>query len=355
MRFPATLSRLLLPVAAAALLAGCAGIGPQQSSDPWEGLNRKTFAFNDALDKAVLKPVATGYQKVVPEFARHGKESVTVRHLLTHTSGLHDWEGDTAFSLRREYTPTEFIAFVAQRPLDFQPGSRFGYTNSAYPLIGMVVAKVSGIPYEQFVTEKILKPAGMTETRFRHASEVVPNRASGYADKNGVLINGEPLRPAILSPNGFILSTAADMAKWSIALTNGRVLRSTTMAVMTTPTRFNDGSTFKAGGIAWFFGEFQGHRLMVHNGATAAGFSSVIYRYPDDDLSVVVLMNIDRSDVVNKLATSIAGFYVPGLVAKPKKTGDIDVLLSFRPHVEDPLPPAVGVLPPHAHEMSAIR
>ena len=72
MRFPATLSRLLLPVAAAALLAGCAGIGPQQSSDPWEGLNRKTFAFNDALDKAVLKPVATGYQKVVPEFARTG-------------------------------------------------------------------------------------------------------------------------------------------------------------------------------------------------------------------------------------------------------------------------------------------
>ena len=73
MRSPATLFRqLLLPVAAAALLAGCAVIGPQQSSDPWEGLNRKTFAFNDALDKAVLKPVAIGYQKVVPEFARTG-------------------------------------------------------------------------------------------------------------------------------------------------------------------------------------------------------------------------------------------------------------------------------------------
>ncbi len=72
MRFPTTVSRLLLPLASAALLAGCAATGPQQSSDPWEGLNRKTYAFNDALDRAVLKPVATGYQKVVPAFAREG-------------------------------------------------------------------------------------------------------------------------------------------------------------------------------------------------------------------------------------------------------------------------------------------
>src|SRR5687768_7846224 len=71
MQCPPALSRLLVPFAAAAVLAGCA-IGPQQSSDPWEGLNRKTFAFNDALDRAVLKPVAIGYQKVVPDFAREG-------------------------------------------------------------------------------------------------------------------------------------------------------------------------------------------------------------------------------------------------------------------------------------------
>src|SRR6185295_4435055 len=69
---------------------------------------------------------------------------IKLRHLLTHTSGLHDWEGDTAFSYRREYTPSEFIAFVARHPLDFPPGSRWSYTNSAFPLLGLVIEKVAG-------------------------------------------------------------------------------------------------------------------------------------------------------------------------------------------------------------------
>jgi len=259
--------------------------------------------------KLALADSLAAYVSGLPE----AWSGIRLRHLLTHTSGLHDWESDTTFSLRREYTPAEFIAFVARHPLDFPPGARFGYTNSAYPFIGMVVEKVAGMPFERFVTERILKPAGMFETRFRHAAEIVPNRASGYVDRAGVLMTGEPLRPAILAPNGFLLSTATDMAKWNIALTKGTVLKKTSMDLMATPTRFNDGSTFAAGGIGWFFGDTKGHRMMVHNGATAAGFSSVIYRYPDDDLSVVVLLNIDRGDTVNALATRVAGFYVAAL------------------------------------------
>jgi CubicO group peptidase (beta-lactamase class C family) len=238
---------------------------------------------------------------------------IRLRHLLTHTSGLHDWEGDTTFSLRREYTAPEFIAIVARHPLDFPPGSRWSYTNSAYPLVGQVIEKVSGVPYERFVTERIFKPAGMTETRFRHAAEIVPNRASGYVDRAGVLMHGEPLRPAILAPNGFVLSTATDMARWCVALSSGTLLKKASTDRMTTPIRLNNGSPFKVAGIAWFFGDVRGHRMMLHNGSTAAGYSSVIYRYPDDDLSVVVLLNIDRADTVNVLATSVASFYVPAL------------------------------------------
>ena len=255
---------------------------------------------------------------------------IRLRHLLTHTSGLHDWEGDTAFSVRREYTDAEFIAFVARHPLDFPPGSRFAYTNSAYPLLGMVVEKASGVPYERFVAERIFKRAGMVETRFRHAGEVVPNRASGYVDQDGVLKNGEPLRPAVLSPNGLILSTAADMARWNIALSRGTLLKPGSMDVMTSPIRFNDGSSFNAG-IAWFLGDFRGHRFLVHNGSTVAGFSSVIYRYPADDLSVVVLLNIDRWTAVNILATSVASFYVRGLAMRSlAKRKDPDPALSTR-------------------------
>jgi CubicO group peptidase (beta-lactamase class C family) len=243
---------------------------------------------------------------------------IRLRHLLTHTSGLHDWEGDTAFSYHREYSTAEFIAFVARHALDFPPGSKFAYTNSAFPLLGKVIEKVTGVPYERYATERVFKPAGMVETRFRHQADVVPNHASGYVDNKGTLENGEPLRPAILVPNGGVLSTATDMARWNIALTNGVLVKPSTLEFMMTPVRFNDGSSF-GGGIAWFLGEARGHRFAVHNGSTVAGYSSVIYRYRDDDLSVVVLFNIDRFDAVNTLATSIASFYVPGLAIRSPK------------------------------------
>src|SRR4029453_17260180 len=112
--------------------------------------------------------------------------------------------------------------------------------------------------------ERVFRPAGMRESRFRRAEEIVPNRASGYVDRNGVLLNGEPLRPAILAPNGLILSTAADMARWSIALTNGTLLKRASLNVMATPVRLNDGSSFNGAGIGWFFDAFHGHRMMLH-------------------------------------------------------------------------------------------
>lgn len=237
---------------------------------------------------------------------------IRLRHLLRHTSGLHDWEGDSAFSFRRQYSLREFISFVARHPLDFEPGTRFNYTNSAYPLLGAVVEKVSGVPYERFVEERIFKPAGMVESRFRREGEIVPRRASGFVDRNGILMHGETLRPSILAPNGLILSTAADMERWMHAQRNNRLLSPATANVMATPTQFNDSTTFKGGGIAWFFTTSHGRRAMVHNGSTVAGFSSVIYRYPDDDLSLVVLFNIDRGDAVNVLATAIADYYLRG-------------------------------------------
>jgi D-alanyl-D-alanine carboxypeptidase len=255
---------------------------------------------------------------------------IRLRHLLTHTSGLHDWEGDTAFSYRREYTTEEFIAFVARYPLDFPPGARFSYTNSAFPLLGKVIEKVTGVPYERYATERVFKAAGMVETRFRHQADIVPNHASGYVDNKGTFENGEPLRPVIVAPNGGVLSTAADMARWNIALTNGVLVNPASMELMMTPVRFNDGSTF-SGGIAWFLDAFRGHRFVLHNGSTVAGYSSVIYRYRDDDLSVVVLMNIDRFDTVNNLATNVASFYVPGLAIRSlRERPDPDPALSKR-------------------------
>jgi len=287
--------------------------------------------------EAVMALVEEGKLGLDDPIARHlpgtppAWSAITIRHLLSHTSGLHDWEAAGAFSYRREYTPQEFIDLVARDPLDFAPGERYAYTNSSHPLLGLIVERVSGKSYEQFVAERIFKPAGMTDTRFRHPEEIVPRRAAGYVDHEGTLQNGEPLRPRIIAPNGGIMSSATDMAKWQIALGGGVLLKRATLDQMWAPIRLNSGKPFNNVGLAWFIESFRGHRYVVHNGSTAGGYSSVIYRYLDDGLAVVVLMNVDRWNVVNVLATRIANFYIPGLdISGIRETADPDPALSRR-------------------------
>jgi CubicO group peptidase (beta-lactamase class C family) len=239
-------------------------------------------------------------------------QPLTLRQLLTHTSGLKDWETEGLLNFHREYTDAEYIALMSPFALDFKPGERWSYTNTAYPLLGMVIARVSGKPYDQFVMERIFKPMGMGATRFNHPREIVPHRASGYVDEGGRLRKGEPLRPRIVEPNGAILASVMDLAKWARAFEDGVLLKRETLIQMVTPVRLNDGSTFISG-LGIFVNQFRGHRLFLHNGSTPGGFSSVFYHYPDDKLTVFVLCNIDRGDAVNKVATRVASFFVPGL------------------------------------------
>ena len=239
-------------------------------------------------------------------------QPLTLRQLLTHTSGLKDWEAEGLLNFHREYTDAEYIALMSPFALDFRPGERWSYTNTAYPLLGMVIARVSGKPFDEFVMERIFEPMAMGSTRFNHPLEIVPHRASGYVDEGGRLRKGDPLRPRIVEPNGAILSTVLDLAKWARAFEDGVLLKRESLMQMMTPVRLNDGSTFVSG-FGIFVTRFRGHRLFLHNGSTPGGFSSVFYHYPDDRLSVFVLCNIDRGDAVNKVATRVASFFVPGL------------------------------------------
>lgn len=194
--------------------------------------------------------------------------------------------------------------------LDFAPGARWSYSNTAYPLLGMIIARVSGKNYEDFIAERIFKPLGLGATRFNHPLEIVPHRASGYAEESGRLQKGEPLRPSLIAPNGGIITTVLDLAKWERGFYTAQLLKQTSLEQMRTPVRLSDG--FNAG-FGLFMDVFRGHRLLLHNGSTVGGFSSVFYHYPDDKLTVIVLCNIDRGDAVNKLATRVASFYMPGL------------------------------------------
>ena len=248
-------------------------------------------------------------------------QSLTLRQLLTHTSGLRDWEAANALSFRHEYTAAEFIKLMSPFALDFTPGARWSYTNTAYPLLGMIIARVSGKSYEEFIAERIFKPLGLNNTRFNHPLEIVPQRASGYVEEAGRLQKGEPLRPRLIAPNGGIITTVLDLAKWERIFYTEQILKRTSLEQMRTPVQLSDGRTFNAG-FGLFMDVFRGHRLTLHNGSTVGGFSSVFYHYPDDKLTVIVLCNIDRGDAVNKIATRVASFYVPGLTisALPEQT-----------------------------------
>jgi D-alanyl-D-alanine carboxypeptidase len=116
--------------------------------------------------------------------------AITLRHILTHTSGLADFDtGDIGFSYRREYTAAEFVELLAKPPLQFAPGDRWNYTN-AFPLLGIVVERVSGQSYMDFVRTRIFKPLGLESARFKVNGEVVPHRADGYLFKDGAFRHG---------------------------------------------------------------------------------------------------------------------------------------------------------------------
>ena len=255
-------------------------------------------------------PISTYLARTPPAWS-----AITVRHILTHTSGLADFDsGNIGFSYRREYTADEFVALLEKQPLAFTPGERWNYTN-AFPLLGMVVERASGMPYTEFVRTRIFAPLGLRSARFKSASEVVPHRADGYLLENGNYRHGETLRPQIIAPNGGILINVSDFAAWDIAITSNRLLRPESLATMTTPARLADGRTV-GHGLGWFLDTFDGHPFGAHWGTTVTGHSAVIRRYVDDRVTVIMLANVDDGGFgIDAMSRHIAGMYVPGVRA----------------------------------------
>lgn len=275
----------------------------------------KQFAAN-----AILLLVEDGKLRLDDPIAKYidktpaAWSTITIRHVLTHTAGLADFDsGHIGFSYRRDYTIDEFVALVAAAPLQFAPGERWNYTN-AFPLLGAIVERASGVPYMTFVETRIFKPLGLASARFKRNGEVVTHRADGYVLKDGAYRHGEPLRPEIIAPNGGILIDVVDFATWDIAVTQGRLLHADSVKEMTSAVRLNDGRTVSHG-LGWFMDQFNGHRFGAHWGTTVTGHSAVIRRYVDEGVTVIVLANVDEGGglAVDAISKRIADFYVPGV------------------------------------------
>ncbi len=257
--------------------------------------------------------------KYLPSNAPAAWQKITVRNLLNHTSGLKDWTEVKDFSYRREYSAEEFVGLVESFPLLFQPGDNWSYSNTNLPLIGIIVERASGKSYEDFVTERIIKPLKFPTIRFKHQEDVVPNRATGYEWRNNKWENGEPFRPKVIAASGGILANATDLARWWEAVLQNRLLQKESLAQMLQPAKLNDGRTV-AHGFAFFIDSFNGHKMIQHFGSTVGGFGSIVRYYPKEKVTVAVIGNLEDGGFgAEYIAKRVANFYIPGAFADGMK------------------------------------
>ena len=233
--------------------------------------------------------------------------NITLRHLLTHTSGVRNYTGLPGMEASRHLTRADFIKALAPHPLDFPPGESWSYCNTGYNLLGFILEKVSGKSYWQLLDERIFKPLGMTASQSRDLKTIVPRRAAGYEKAQGKLINRDSDLTDVFSA-GAIASTVLDLAKWDAALGTDKLLQRSSREQMWAPVRLNRGQTH-AYGFGWGLEDFESRRNIGHSGSTS-GFSASLQRFPDDRLTVIVLCNSGENGVAGALAKSVARIYL---------------------------------------------
>jgi D-alanyl-D-alanine carboxypeptidase len=236
--------------------------------------------------------------------------AIRVRHLLTHTSGLGDYP--ESFSLQRDYTEDELLKMITAQPLAFAPGEKWSYSNLGYVTLGILVHKVSGEFWGNFLQQRVFAALGMKHTRVISEADIIPNRAAGYVLKNGALKNQQWVSPTVNNTaDGSLYFTAEDLGKWDEALETRKLISRASYEQMWTPVKLNNG-TVAPYGFGWRIAKTDsGHAVLEHGGAWQ-GFASYIVRYPEDRLTVAVFCNRAGASA-SYIAKRIAGFYVPSV------------------------------------------
>jgi len=257
-------------------------------------------------------------------------QNITVRHLLTHTSGLTDYPSD--FDFRRDYTEDELLKRAQAIPPDFQPGEKWQYSNIGYVTLGVLIHKVTGQFYGDFLQERIFKPLKMTTTRIISEADIIPNRAAGYHIVKNELKNQDWVSPTLnTTADGALYFTVLDMAKWDAALYGETLLKKSSLQQMWTPVTLNNKKTYDYG-FGWGFSQINGHRIIEHGGAWQ-GFTSYIGRFVDDKLTVIVLDNLAGGNT-GKIGRHVASIFNPELGRKAIADKEPEVTAAIRELVD---------------------
>jgi CubicO group peptidase (beta-lactamase class C family) len=236
---------------------------------------------------------------------------ITIRHLLTHTSGISDAAMDSVLDSRRDYTEGDLARLAAAQPLEFAPGDRWSYSSTGYVLLGIIIHRVTGQSYGDFLRDHLFHSVGMPTARVISEPDIVPNRADGYQLVNDTLKNQEWVSPSLnATADGGLLLSVRDLTQWAIALNHSRTPSQRGLDASWTPVRLKNGGTYPYG-FGWDVTQQRGYRRIGHSGAYQ-GFQASIQRYPDFGLTVVVLDNLAQSNPP-AMAFGIAGILEPAL------------------------------------------
>lgn len=242
----------------------------------------------------------------LPEFHTAG-HTVTVHHLLTHTSGIASYTNAPDFFTHKSLfptTPEEALVEIAAVPFEFKPGTAYNYNNSGYHLLGMIIERVSGKSYADFLRERILNPCEMHSTLHPDDDSVIPRMASGYRTVDDTLLPAHYLHISRAFAAGALITTVNDLLRWSAKLWAGEVVPLDTLHQMGTSAVLENGEE-TGYGYGWGSVSYEGRNIMGHSGGIP-GFSAQYVHFLDDDLTVIVLANIESSIDTVKLVTTIA-------------------------------------------------
>jgi CubicO group peptidase (beta-lactamase class C family) len=214
-------------------------------------------------------------------------DKVTIFHLLTHTSGIPSFTSfpDLATRQLQAMTPQQLVDWFRDKPLEFEPGTKWNYSNSGYVLLGYLIEKISGQSYADFVQQNIFTPLGMKDSGYDSNSAIIEHRAAGYAPGKNGPENAGYVNMTIPLSAGALYSTTEDLLRWEQGLFGGKLLSPASLVKMTTP--FKQDYAFGLGVATQ-----DGHKMIAHNGGIE-GFNTSLAYYPDDKLVVAVLGNLN--------------------------------------------------------------
>jgi CubicO group peptidase (beta-lactamase class C family) len=248
-------------------------------------------------------------------------DGITVRHLLTHTSGIPEYEYGKDFDMRKDYTDDERLRIVYGMKLEFAPGSRWNYSDTGYMVLGILLSRAGGEFYGDILKRRVFEPLGMKTAQIISEEDVVPNRAAGYRlvkdeIKNQKFVSSSNYRTA----DGSLCWSVLDMAKWADAARKKALLKPESWREMTTAVRLTSGKTYPYG-FGWLIDEWNSKPVLGHGGFGSGFTAQLSRRLGDNELAVAVLCN--RYGIrLGKIARDIMAVYEPELALNERPIED---------------------------------